>query len=220
VSFNDQERPELFRPEETESKITFKATFGINDKKQLSGEVAATFFNNCDPWFSLLREQVKMKSFFGGFTAAELKELKVITTGPEESYAKYTVEKENPFHKDTNLCFYSLPTVTNGISSWGIKLLPKERISSFEIPSVVEENYEFTFALPEGMKLFTSENKMELENKAGRFLFSVKKSGDKVIVTKYMKLDKRVIDPSAYAEFKALMDRWNADRYRQIIFTE
>jgi hypothetical protein len=220
VAFGTEGKTEVIRTKETESRIALNATLQVDEKKQMNGEVKLTFTNNSDPWFTLLRDNAKGKSYFGGFSSSDLKELKVITTGPEEGYLKYSVVKEKPFHKDTNLYTFSLPYATNGIDSWGIKLLPKTRITPVEIPSPVEEAYDFTFNLPEGMKLFTPEKKTDIKNKAGELYFEVKKSGNEVLVIKRIKLVKSIIDPSAYADFKALMDNWNLSRNKEIIFTE
>ena len=219
VSFNSEGKISLIEQKDGENKIELKATITVDDKKQIAGEVKISFTNNLDPWFTLLRDNTKGKSFFGGFSSSDLKELKVITTGPVESLIKYTVAKEKPFHKDTNFYYYSLPYATNGIDSWGIKLLPKSRLSPFEIPSQVEEDYEFSFALPEELKLF-SEEQSDIKNKTGEFFFKLKKEGGNIVVSKHIKLWKRIIEPSEYADFKALIDRWNLEKYREVIFTE
>jgi hypothetical protein len=36
-------------------------------------------------------------------------------------------------------------------------------------------------------------------------------------VHKSLKLEKRLIQPEEYTEFKALLDHWNADRYREVV---
>ena len=220
VSFDSDGKTRLIQPKDTDNKIEFRATISVDDKKQFNGEVNIAFTNNNNPWFSLVRDNSKGKSFFGGFSASDLKELKVITTGPEEGYLKYSMGKEKPFHKDTNFYSYSLPYVTNGIESWGIKLLPKTRNSSLEIPSQIDESYTIAITLPDKLKLFTAESKSEVSNQAGNFFFELKIKGNSVLVSKRIKLVKRVIDPSEYAYFKALMDRWNADKFKKIIFTE
>ena len=110
--------------------------------------------------------------------------------------------------------------MTNGIENWGIKLLPQKRISSLEIPSLLDESYELNFSLPQGMNLFTAEKKTEIRNEEGSFLFEVKKNGEKITVTKRIHFVKRLIEPSGYASFKALMDNWNSDRMKQIVFVE
>jgi hypothetical protein len=112
-----------------------------------------------------------------------------------------------------------LPVITNGIESLGIHLLPKDRSTPLEIPSIMEENDEFTFILPDKIKPFIPEEVKELKNNTGSFSYTVKTKGKKVIVSKALRLEQRLIQPSEYAGFKALMDHWNSDRYREIVFS-
>ena len=219
VSFTPNGKFTITDPGEFENKIEMKAFLTIDQKKQLTGEAGINFFNNSNPWFTLLRDNTKGKSFFGGFWAADLKELKVITTGPEKGYLKYTLAKEKPFHKDTNFYTYTLPYATNGIESWNIHLLPKLRNTPLEIPSVVEEKIVVSFDLPEGMTAF-SFDAVFVKNKCGEFTFQVNKNGKSISVTKYINLIKKVVEPADYSDFKALMDQWNAEKNREMIFIE
>jgi Domain of Unknown Function with PDB structure (DUF3858) len=41
-----------------------------------------------------------------------------------------------------------------------------------------------------------------------------------VVVHKSLKLEKRLIQPADYPDFKALMDHWNADRYREVVLVK
>jgi len=213
-------RPEVINAEEYTNKLLLKAEFSLDEKNQLEGALAATFDNNFNPWLTLLRDENKVKSYVsGGVGSADLKELKTSNIAQDESFVIFTVNKEKPFHKDTNLYTWALPTLNNGIESWDIHILPKERTTSLEIPSEAEEKYEITLHVPAGLKLFSPDKKTEVSNKAGSFLFEIKKGDDKILVTKSIKLTERVIKPEDYPSFKVLMDHWNIDRYREIIFT-
>jgi len=221
VSLRPGGKTAVLLTEEYRNIITCDANLAIGDKREISGEIAATFLNNCDPWLALLRDKNKLKSLFsGGLSSSDLKDQKVITTGPEESFTRYTVQKEKPFHKDTNYYGYSFPYLTNGIESFGIKLLPKTRVASLEIPYLIEESYDMTFAIPDDLKLFSKGKKVELTNRAGSFIFEIKPGGKNVQVKRSIKLTKRIIDPSEYADFKALIDYWNSEKFRKVIFSE
>jgi len=39
-------------------------------------------------------------------------------------------------------------------------------------------------------------------------------------VKRSLKTDKRIIEPAGYSDFKALMDHWNNDNYREIIMAK
>ena len=221
ISLKPDGKTAIDKPEESKNTLSLRGNFTIDRKKQLSGDVSVTFTNTNDPWFVMLRDQNKMKTYIGGgLSSSDLKELKIITIGPVEAYVRYSVQKDSPFHKDTNYYFYSLPTITNGIESWGIKLLPQKRISALEIPSFLDESYELNFILPQGMNLFSAEKKMEIRNEAGSFVFEMKKNGEKITVTKSIHFTKRLIPPSEYAGFKTLMDNWNSGKRREVVFVE
>ncbi|MEI6900765.1 MAG: DUF3857 domain-containing protein, partial [Bacteroidota bacterium] len=88
VSFAPDGKYKVSSPGEFDNKTEMKAFLTIDEKKQLTGEAGINFYNNSNPLFALLRDNTKVKSFFGGFSAAALKELKVIPTGPEKGYLK------------------------------------------------------------------------------------------------------------------------------------
>jgi hypothetical protein len=221
ISLKATGKPSDTKTDDVKSKATLTGTFVISDKKQLSGEISASLSNGFDPYLQVVRDKNKAKSWFGGGIASgDLKDLQISTPGMTESFCSYTVQKEKPFRKDSNFYFFSLPLITNGIDSWGIHLLPQNRVTNFEIPSEAEETYDISLTLPSGLKLFTPERKIEVSNKAGSFTYSVKKDGDKVSVKKSIRLTQRLIEPAKYADFKALMDSWNNDRYREIILEQ
>ena len=202
------------------NKITVAGIFTVNEKNQLSGEISFTEDNGTNPFLMLLRDKSKAKSFIGGgLSSSDLKDPGITKMGMDQSSVVMAVNKDKAFRSDSDYYFLQLPLVTNGIESLGIHLLPKNRITSLEISSVMEENDDFTFVLPGKMKSFIPNEKKEIKNNIGEFSFEVKTKGQKVVVHKSLKLEKRLIQPTEYPEFKALMDHWNTDRYREVIFT-
>jgi hypothetical protein len=219
VSLIQPEKIITDKPDEMKSTLSMKANFTIVNKNQLSGDISMTLTNACDPWFALQRDQNKMKTYIGGgLSSSDLKEVKTISIGPAEANVTYTVQKDKPFRKDTNFYFYTLPVITNGIDSWNIKWLSQKRIASLEVPSLLNESYEWKFDLPQGMDIFSPEKRVEISNDAGLLVFEVIRNGGKITVTKSISFSRRLIEPSLYNNFKALMDNWNSNRTREIVF--
>ena len=203
------------------NKINLAGTFTINEKNQLSGEISFSENNAVNPYLMLLRDKNKAKALIGGgLSSADLKDPGITKMGPDQSTVVISVQKDKAFRSDSNYFFLQLPLLTNGIESLGVHLLPKDRITALEIASVMEENDDFTFILPGKMKPFIPDEKKELKNNAGVFSFEVKTKDEKVVVHKSLKLEKRLIQPEEYPEFKALMDHWNANRYREVVFVK
>lgn len=221
VILDPGKRPEVKTEEEYTNKLLMKGDFSLNDKKQLSGEVSVTFGNNFNPWLTLLRDKNKSKSFFtGGLSSSDLKEMKIATISQDESFVTFAVQKDKSLKMDTNFLTWTLPCFSNGIDSWDIELLPPDRSTELEIPSQADEIYEISLQIPAGLKLFSPEKRTEISNKAGTFLFDLKKNGDKVHVTRSLKLTEKVIAPELYSSFKSLMDHWNSEQYREAVFTK
>lgn len=207
--------------DEQTGRLFARGNFNISDTKQVEGDLSVNFTRGYNPWLTMIRDQNKLKNFIsGGVAAGDLKEPKIITIGTVETFVRYQVQKEKPFRKDSNYYFFTLPVLTNGIESWGMKLLPSERETTLEIPMPVDESYELIFVLPKGMKLFSAEKKKEIRNSAGYYFFELKKEDEKVLLTKKIGLTKRTSATSEYSEFKALIDNWNSTKSKEVIFIE
>lgn len=219
VSLRRGSLPDAARAEEYRNRISVQGSFMVTDKKQLSGDISGGFLYNCNPWLTFLRDKNKAKTYFtGGLSPSDLKELKVATSTPDETFLTYKVQKETPFRKDSNYYTFTLPLVVNGIESWGMKLFPKSRQTPVEVPFLLEESYEYSIVLPAGGRLFTQAVRANIRNGTGAFLFEVIPENDKITVRKSIRIVKRIIDPADYPDFKEMMDAWNSEKYRKVIF--
>jgi hypothetical protein len=221
VEMDPSDKTKFIKMEDYPDKISGIFKCKIDSGKQLSGEITLTLVNGSNPWLQLTRDKGKDRSVFtGGIVASDVKDPWIVNSDVKESLIRYTVQKNKAFRKDSNFSFLTLPVMTKGIESWGIRLLPKKRMTALEIPSEMEESYEYALVIPEGMSTFSPVKKIEINNLAGSFRYELKSEKAKVTVIKSIKLKKRIIQVSDYGDFKALMDNWNNDRYREIIFEE
>jgi hypothetical protein len=217
----NQEGIKVEKSPSLKNKISMTGSFTVNENKQLSGEVTITENNGDNPYLMLLHDKNKAKSLIGGgLSSSDLKDPGITKMGIDQSSIVIAVQKDKAFRIDSDYYFFQLPLVTNGVENLGIHLLPKERITPLEISSLVEESNDFTVIFPEKMKPFIPNEKKELKNNAGVFSFEVKTDGTKIIIHKSLKLEKRLIQPAEYPEFKTLLDHWNADRYREVVFVK
>jgi hypothetical protein len=200
--------------------LSLNGTFTLNEKNQLSGEISFTESNGINPFLMLQRDKSKAKSLIsGGITSSDLQDPSITKSGIKESTVVIAVQGEKALRKDSDYYFFQLPLLTNGIESWGIHLLPKDRTTPLEISSIIDENYDFVIFLPEKMKLFLPNEKKEIKNNEGSFIYEIKTEGKKIIIHKSIKFNHQLIQPSEYTDFKALIDHWNANRYREIVLT-
>ncbi|MDP4282583.1 MAG: DUF3857 domain-containing protein [Bacteroidota bacterium] len=221
VSLKAGAKPVVKKSEEYLGKIVCQANFTLNEKKQLDGDISVTLRNSKNPWLNLLRDKSKAKALISrGISSSDLKEAKILQPGQEESFFNYLVKKETPFHKDTQYFFFRLPVLLNGLESWTPHQLVSRRTVPFAIYDPSDEEYEFHFTLPSGLNLYSPVKNVEINNKAGEFIFKISQEGDKVVVKKKIHFRDRLIPVAEYADLKALLDHWNNDHYSEVIFSE
>jgi len=186
---------------------------------KMNGDLTVSFTEGFNPWFALTRDNSKVKQYIGGgIRSTDIKQVKSTSVTQSLTTATVTFQKDGALKKDSSFWFFTLPYATNGVESWGIKILPAERTAPLEIPFIANDRVSLSITLPDDMKLFTQETHVDLSNSVGSYRFEIKMEGGKILVTKEISFRKRIINPSDYSSFKVLMDNWNAPGSRQVIF--
>ena len=201
-------------------KVVIQGNFIVSSDPKLTGEILINLDGGVYPYASLLGDKRKLKnSISGGLIGSDTNNLKTSTLNVKNGFQTYIVQSDKPFRKDSNFYYFTLPSLLSGIESWGIRTLSEKRENAFEIPSVAEEKYTYTFILPTSLQLFTPAKKLVISNKAGSFEWNVTNEGGKTVVMRRVKFNERVYQQPNYQDFKSLMDHWNDPWYRQLIFT-
>ncbi len=82
------------------------------------------------------------------------------------------------------------------------------RTTNLLLPRKVDETLTCTVTLPAGTTLCTPQGTREKVNAVGAWRRSVSVQGDKVEVTVSLKLDKQLITPDDYADYRSLVGEW------------
>ena len=210
----------LMKTETPQQKVVIQGNFIVSSDPKLTGEILLNLDGGVYPYASLLGDKRKLKnSISGGLIGSDTNNLKTSTLNVKNGFQTYIVQSDKPFRKDSNFYYFTLPSLLSGIESWGIRTLSEKRENAFEIPSVAEEKYTYTFILPTSLQLFTPAKKLVISNKAGSFEWNVTNEGGKTVVMRRVKFNERVYQQPNYQDFKSLMDHWNDPWYRQLIFT-
>jgi len=210
----------VIKAETPQQKVVIQGNFIVSSDPKLTGEILINLDGGVYPYASLLGDKRKLKNFIsGGLIGSDTNNLKTSILNVKTGSQTYIVQSDKPFRKDSNFYYFTLPSLLSGIESWGIRTLSEKRENAYEIPSIAEEKYTYTFTLPTSLQLFTPAKKLVISNKAGSFEWNVAREGGKIVVTRQLKFNDRVYQQSNYQDFKSLMDRWNNPWYRQLIFT-
>lgn len=213
------EKPEYARSGDPEEKISMKGTFLVSSDPRLTGELSLQLDGAVNPYLGLVRDKNKMKNLIsGGISKPDMKDITISQSTPETAFQTYTVMADKPFRKDSSWFYFNLPVCISGLESWGIKTLSSKRSQPLEVPSAADESYNFSLALSVGLSLFSPVKKIDIKNKAGNYYYELRQEGNKVILSRKIKIREKIILPENYNDFKILMDNWNNPVLKELIF--
>ena len=195
--------------------------FIVSSDPKLTGEVSIYLGGSVYPLAGLTRDKKKIKNALtGNLIKNDSANLKKNILNNENGFQSYIVQSDKPFKKDSGFFFFQLPVVNTGIEGWNIRTLSEKRETAYEIPSLADETYSYTFILPATFTLFTPENKQTISNKAGTYTWEVTNEKGKVSVKRSLKFNDPVIPVSVYPDLKILMDYWNNPWYKVLVFKQ
>jgi len=206
------------KSEEAKQTIKLIGNFIVSSDPKLTGEISIYMDGSVYPFAGLQRDKNRMKnSISGGLIGSDSALRKVSTLNTGNGFESFIAASEKPFRKDSNYYYFTLPVVTSGVDSWGIKTLSGKRTAAYEIPVQADESYSYTIALPSNLTLFTPVKKISVSNKAGSFVWEIKNDQGKLTVKRQIKFSDRIFPLPVFEDFKVLMDYWNNPWYRQVV---
>ncbi len=208
----------LKEPRVEKSSVTMKGIFTIDPDHVLSGNITGELAGHSNPFLALLRKKDKIEHYFSGFSSSNIQDVDLSGLSLQKASFSCQVNKKSVLKKDSSFFFFSIPLLKTGIESAGINSLVTDRTAPFVLSAPIEENYEFTIAIPEDMTLITRDIDIHVNNQIGSFEYLVKQKKGIVLVKKRLQLKQATIAPEDYTDFKELMDNWNLWQTGELIF--
>ncbi|MFC2129821.1 DUF3857 domain-containing protein [Bacteroidota bacterium] len=132
------------------------------------------------------------------------------------SYTKNISIKKDGINKLDGIYELNLPTAPRGFDALNIKLIPVSRITPYKLPQTFDEEYQFTVNIPEDMSLTVDVKDIEIENLVGKVLNSIRQEGNKLIISRKLKINKDLINPEEYHHLYKLISGWNSNKHKTI----
>jgi hypothetical protein len=215
----NKDKPYINDYKETyENKITFTGNFNLDDSMTLSGNAVLHLSEKVNPYYKIKTDTNAMKQLFGGgFTAQDIKAVKNQKATQIRSEMNYVIMKKQAAKNYSGYNFVNLPLCTKGSDSWHIGYLNSGRAIPFRIPFPINEQYDFTVTIPEGMKSVDSLKVAELKAPFGELSINMALDGNKVSVKRKLMINQSIIPAENYKEFKQMIDLWNDPKYKQLV---
>ena len=98
-----------------------------------------------------------------------------------------------------------------------MKLLNSKRNTLLELPYPIKESYEYELILDPSVSLKTVNKEIHKNTAVGRLDIMIRQNGNKIQVIKNIEIDKSLITPAEYSNFRDLMTTWFSQANENII---
>jgi hypothetical protein len=215
----NKDKPSIYQLKENqENKLLFTGKFNLNDSMFMKGNAELYLSGKINPYYKITTDSNALKQLIaGGLTSKDIKTAKANKATQMRSEIEFVFEKSKAGKQQANYYFIELPYCKKGLDSWHINYLTAERIAPLEIPFVIDEQYEFTYTVPDGLKLINPLKLTELKTDLGELVLSCVQDGNKIIVKRNLKISQKIIPVTGYKAFKQMIDLWNEGKYRELV---
>ena len=220
LTLNNRNKNTVLIPaEKAKNKVSIIGDFEISDTGSLTGKLNLALEGNANPYFSLFKDASTIKSVFkGGIHSKDIASFTYVQLSQEMSRTHLQIEKKEPFKDLNTYLSFDLPYAINGVDSWHMNQLTSQRNSSLEIPETIHEQYHYSIELTDDLKPILQATNIEISNEVGHLLIKIEKTGNKLLITREIKITTKLIDLDKYDDFKEIMNVWNNNKYKQILF--
>ncbi|PLX01897.1 MAG: hypothetical protein C0595_13025, partial [Marinilabiliales bacterium] len=136
----------------------------------------------------------------------------------DKSKFSMSIEKENATLVQGYYHRFEIPFASTGVDSWHMNILTQERTSPLEIPQLIKEKYEYKIALPAGSRVLNKTTLNISGNDFGSVNIRIEQNKNEIIIVREITLNKTTISISEYPKFKEMMDLWNNEKFRFLIY--
>ncbi|MDA3953752.1 MAG: DUF3857 domain-containing protein, partial [Bacteroidales bacterium] len=193
-----------------ESSFKAEGSFQMNDSGGISGEVKIIVKGMKNPYLNYLDQTKNAKEVVTSLYAANaIEDYDVINFDNKQSEINATIKDKEIWKNQGNYYFMETPTSSYGIKGEHLSTLLNERKTPLQLSNFINESYDFNISLPEGFSLVSPNIKKELSNGIGSVIIEISSSDRDVHVIKSLKINKLVINPIEYNDFKNLINLWN-----------
>jgi hypothetical protein len=196
--------------ENFENKVITSGAFTIDEELNITGSMETSVTEQNNPYYSLLEDSTAAKFYLKNGLASKADiQFEVINSAQYRSLIHYNIETKEPYRKQNDYYFLELPFNKLGVSGWKINYFNIERKTHYELPGIIDEQYSYTFEVPEHIKLVNPVELTEKKYDIGELVLMIQQEGNKITVKKMLVINQDNIPPGQYQSLKEMMDLWN-----------
>ncbi len=201
-------------PKAEAGEIEMEFEINIDHAEEPEGKAIIDIEKQNNPYYKIYKDSAYVKRMIKGTSG--ITEYKAINISPEETEAdvafKPGIKTEGLYH------YLELPSASNGVDSWRMTQLTKQRSAPLEIPQLISEEYKYTISIPGDAYLVSEETVTIIENEVGSIKLELQQKENTITYNRSISFKKDIISILDYHRFKKIMDLWNTAKYREIVY--
>lgn len=203
---------------EIDPKIDVKGTFDINPQGHFNGKLNVSVNGVKSPYLNYLDDVNNAKEVIQSlFPKNTIQKFEVYEFDHKGSKMQAEIEQKEIWKNQDNYYFLTLPESNYGIKGEYLNVLTDERKTPLKLLQPVNEVYEYIINLPEGYVFSAPAIEKELSNDLGSVFIKISAESKFLKMDKKLKVNRSIINPEEYSQFKDLVEIWNDKTYREII---
>ncbi|MCF8369466.1 MAG: DUF3857 domain-containing protein [Bacteroidales bacterium] len=203
--------------EKFENKLIASGSLVLDNEFKTTGSLEVLMTEKLNPYYKIRKDSSAVNAYLEGISKKEIIRSEIINSAQFRTLAKLEIKTDEALKNQANYYFYEIPGLKGGSESWHMPYLNSERITSFEVPNTINEQYSFSITLPEGVQFINPVDLTEVKADFGEMLISTSIKENIITVKRMLKIQRTVISPEEYPKFKEMMDLWNEKNFRQLI---
>ena len=183
----------------------------VDGKGTIQGELTGLFSNGFNPYFDLIRNPANYPQSVYDFPGTAGK----VSAGQSEM--QFTVNTNDLVIDRGDLRFIDLKESKSGILGMHLTPLPFARQTQLNLGMAISESYHVFYRFPVGYHLLNPVKFEVLKPGIGNVFVSLIQTGNDVEVSRKIEILNPSVTKGEYPDFKELIDKWNTQKYRQLV---
>jgi Domain of Unknown Function with PDB structure (DUF3857)/Domain of Unknown Function with PDB structure (DUF3858) len=192
-------------------RLHIEGKLTVDGKGTIQGELTGLFSNGFNPYFELIRNPANYPQSVYDFPGTAGK----VSAGQSEM--QFTVNTNDLVIDRGDLRFIDLKESKSGIFGMHLTPLPFARQTQLNLGMAISESYHNLYRFPVGYHLLNPVKFEVLKPGIGNVFVSLTQTGNDVEVTRKIEILNPSVTKGEYPDFKELIDKWNTQKYRQLV---
>jgi hypothetical protein len=203
---------------EPKNNISLSGNLEITNDLILKGNLNLELAGRLNPWLKMQKDSSYVSGLLSGlFGNAKISDILKGKTDIDLSSFSFKASSASFATEKAAHVFLTIPVLPTGSESWHMAELVSNRTEPLEIPFPINESYDLSITMPEGMSLISPAATLTMNNEFGSMEFSITAEGNQLHIIRKLVIQKTYVPVEKYDTFKMFINTWNSKKYREVV---